>query len=124
MSDRQLTWVLRFGWILFFLVLFGIDMVYARDTDGLSLRLTQQQRDWVKGLRNSNGLLCCDDADGIDPAWEMDRNDYYVHWQGNKLKVESWALLPGPNKMGVARAWIGWMDGKPYVRCFIPGATG
>ncbi len=95
----------------------------ARDTTGLSDALTQEQRDWVKGLKSNGGASCCDETDGIDPVWDIKDGSYRVHWQGQWLVVLPGALLTQPNKIGVARAWVAYGDGEAYVRCFLPGPT-
>ncbi len=96
----------------------------GRDTTNLSRTLSPDVQDWVRGLRGANNILCCDDADGIDPVWDMQTSGYRVQFRGDWLRVEPDALLNIPNRLGVARAWIGFTaDSKPYVRCFIPGPT-
>lgn len=96
----------------------------ARDTTGLSAQLSQEQKDWVRGLRGPDGISCCDDADGIDPVWRIENDRYVVHYKGQDLIVDPKNVLTVPNKIGVARAWV-WvgLDGNPYIRCFLPGPT-
>ena len=108
-----------------FLVLIVAGVLGARaiDRTGLSDTLTQEQRDWVKGLRNASGVPCCDDADGIDPEWGIKDGSYRVRYGGRWLVVAPHALLTQPNKIGVARAWIGHGDGEAFVTCFLPGPT-
>jgi hypothetical protein len=93
----------------------------ARDTTGLSDSLTQEQREWVRGLRAANGASCCDDADGIDPVWDIADGQYRVRYGGRWLTVSSDALLTQPNRIGVARAWLAHGEGEVFVRCFLPG---
>ncbi|MDQ2084303.1 hypothetical protein RA307_29300 [Xanthobacteraceae bacterium Astr-EGSB] len=95
----------------------------AIDTTGLSERLTQEQRDWVRELRAGNGASCCDDADGIDPEWDIAGGEYRVRYGGRWLVVAPHALLTQPNRIGVARAWIAHGEGETFVRCFLPGPT-
>ena len=96
----------------------------ARDTTNLTQTLSADVQEWVRGLRGANNISCCDDADGIDPVWETHGDGYRVQFKGEWLRVEPDALLKIPNRMGVARAWIGYTaDGRPYVRCFIAGPT-
>jgi hypothetical protein len=96
----------------------------ARDTTNLAQTLSADVQEWVRGLRGANNISCCDNADGIDPEWEAHGDGYRVRFKGEWLRVEPDALLNIPNKMGVARAWIGYTaDGKPFVRCFIAGPT-
>ena len=94
----------------------------ARDTTGLTDRLSQDQQEWVKGLHSPAGMWCCSNADGIDPEWDMTSDGYRVRYQSEWLPVAPGALITAPNRIGVARAWIGFTsDAKPYVRCFLPG---
>jgi hypothetical protein len=96
----------------------------ARDTTGLSKTLSSELNDWVRSLRSPAGTWCCDEADGIDPVWETTGDGYRVQYQGEWLPVPPAALITEPNRLGVARAWIGFSaDTKPYVRCFLPGPT-
>jgi hypothetical protein len=99
------------------------DASRAIDRTGLSDRLTQEQRDWVHDLRAGNGVSCCDDADGIDPEWDILGGDYRVRYGGQWLTVAPHALLTQPNRLGVARAWIAHGEGETFVRCFLPGPT-
>jgi hypothetical protein len=96
----------------------------ARDTTGLSQTLSAEMNEWVRGLHSPGGAWCCDEADGIDPVWETTGDGYRVKFQGEWLTVQPTALITAPNRLGVARAWIGFTaDTKPYVRCFLPGPT-
>jgi len=98
--------------------------VAARDTTNLAQTLSPDVQDWVKGLKGINSLSCCDDADGIDPEWQMQASGYRVRFRGEWLRVEPGAVLNEPNRLGVARAWIGFTaDTRPYVRCFLPGPS-
>jgi hypothetical protein len=94
---------------------------FARDTTGLSDTLNQEQRDWVRGLRAANGASCCDDADGIDPVWDIEDGRYRVRYGTQWLVVSPEALLTQPNRIGVARAWLAHGDNEVFVRCFLPG---
>lgn len=106
-----------------FLITVGVLGARAIDRTGLSDTLTQEQRDWVRGLRNGAGVPCCDDADGIDPEWDIKDGQYRVRYGGRWLVVAPHALLTQPNRIGVARAWIGHGDGEAFVTCFLPGPT-
>jgi hypothetical protein len=113
--------VASFGLVAFSLL--APDLSRAIDTTGLSERLTQEQRDWVRELRAGNGASCCDDADGIDPEWDILGGEYRVRYGGRWLVVAPHALLTQPNRIGVARAWIAHGEGETFVRCFLPGPT-
>lgn len=82
-------------------------------------------REWIKGLKNKLGENCCDTADGEEvEGWTFGPDGYRVKVKGEWLDVPPVALLEGPNKLGYARAWLFYRDGKPVVRCFLPGAGG
>lgn len=123
MIDDIKEWFAFFGIAVIVLLVIAIlsSVAFARDTTGLSDSLTQDQREWVKGLRDKGGTPCCDDADGIDPVWEIKDGQYRVFWEQRWLVVSKDALLTQPNKIGVARAWMAYGDGEMYVRCFLPG---
>ncbi len=96
----------------------------GRDTTNLSQTLSPELQEWVRGLRGADNISCCDEADGIDPVWETHGNGYRVQFRGEWLPVEERAVLKVHNRLGVARAWIGFtVDFRPYVRCFLPGPT-
>lgn len=105
-------------------VAFGLYATHIRDTTGLSDTLSPEQKAWTKGLKDERGLPCCDDADGIDPQWEIEGDHYKVFHKDRWLIVEPGAVLRVKNRLGVARAWVGWRpDGTVYIRCFLPGPT-
>ena len=95
----------------------------ARDTTGLSAQLSPELQEWTRGLKGKNGIGCCDDADGVDPVWDIKDGKYRVYHDGKWLVVDDGALLKISNRLGVARAWIGFRDGESFVRCFLPGPT-
>lgn len=79
-------------------------------------------REWFRSLRNSNGTLCCDEADGHilgDGDWKIDDfGKYQVRFDGRWFEVPPQAVLTGHNRMGGAIVWI--MNG--HILCFFPGA--
>lgn len=81
---------------------------------------------WFDSLRSGNGP-CCSDADGTalsDPDWESSGDHYRVMINGEWVDVPADALISVPNLYGQAMVWPHWLDGKPQIRCFIPGAAG
>lgn len=93
-------------------------------------------RDWIKGLRDRDGVSCCSDADGQEvEGWSFQRPDvpawlhpqhrgYWVKVLGQWLPIPPKALLEVPNRLGYARVWLVYEGGNPIVRCFIAGAGG
>jgi hypothetical protein len=108
--------------VIILVLLFFYPFAHARD-DG---RYAQSPlKDWVKSLRDKNHVPCCDESDGEDvEGWSTDGGIYRVKVKGEWLPVPNSALLDIPNRLGFARAWIYFIDGKPIVRCFLPGAGG
>jgi hypothetical protein len=76
--------------------------------------------DWLRSLKNNRGMSCCDWADGMrleDPDWEWNGSGYRVRINGDWVVVPDDAVLPGPNKLGIAIVWR--FNG--HITCFIPG---
>lgn len=97
----------------------------ARDMTELSAQLTPEQREWVRGLKDRNGVGCCDDSDGHEvQAWEIRGTGYWVKVQDQWLEVPLSALIHQANRIGYARAWLYQQNGRTIVRCFVPGSLG
>lgn len=83
----------------------------------------QTIKEWFNSLSSVGGGVCCYDYDGI----KLSERD----WEGGKtyriIIDEEWVDVPPdrvvqePNRLGVAFEWHYYSDGKPVVRCFIPG---
>jgi hypothetical protein len=96
----------------------------AVDRDGLGMRVSQSQKDFIKNLKNHNGIPCCDDADGFTPPdWGIldDGSGYYVVVDGVRVTVPPEAVIT-PNLLGEARVWYVLQNGMPHIRCFLPGS--
>lgn len=83
--------------------------------------------EWAAGLASSDGHMCCDgsDAEPIkDVDWEVSKEGHYrVRIDGRWTDVPDTAVVPGPNKYGVALVWGYPSLGNPEtfnVRCFMP----
>lgn len=79
---------------------------------------------WFDQLRSEKGP-CCSDADGAalsDSDWDSKDGHYRVKLQGEWIVVPDEALIKGPNLAGRTMVWPMYLDGKPVVRCFIPGS--
>jgi hypothetical protein len=82
-------------------------------------------RDWVKSLKDGNGIPCCDTADGYDAEWDTHDDHYRVRINGIWYDVPERAVLSEPNRLRVPRVWyVERPDGEIYIRCFMPGAGG
>lgn len=108
--------------LLVIILLAFVAYAVARDTTGLSAQLTPKQNEWVQELHSPGGAWCCSDADGIDPNWRVGRRGFEVMIKDEWVEVLPDAVIKEVNRIGVARAWVGYVDGKPFIRCFLAGA--
>ena len=79
---------------------------------------------WFDQLRSDKGP-CCSDADGsviADADWDTRDQHYRVRLQGEWIDVPDDAVIKEPNRVGRAMVWPMYLDGKPSVRCFLPGS--
>ncbi len=86
--------------------------------------LSPEIRNWINGLKDAGGTSCCSTADGYQPEevdWDADAKGYRVRWKGEWFRVPDSAVIKEPNRLGYPVVWIGHSDGKPFVRCFLPG---
>ena len=82
--------------------------------------------EWFNRLRSSRGL-CCSFADGFavsDVDWESKGGHYRVRLENNGIDVPDDGLIAEPNRTGRTMVWPLWVDGKVFIRCFIPGSMG
>jgi len=86
---------------------------------------------WFAGLHGSNGYPCCSQIDGstiADVDWDTTVIDgkphYRVSVDGQWIVVADAQVVVGPNKYGSPLVWVYHVDGKPQIRCFMPGAGG
>lgn len=80
---------------------------------------------WFDSLKSKAGSLCCSNADGLrleDPEWEQTPDGYRVKLEGEWIDVPDSAVVIVPNRVGYAMVWPVYVNGKPSVRCFMPGA--
>ena len=86
---------------------------------------------WFNGLSGKGGMPCCSQVDGstvADVDWDTTivngKPHYRVHIEGQWIVVTDEEVVEGPNKYGSPLVWIYHSDGKPMLRCFMPGAGG
>lgn len=92
-------------------------------------------RDWfarqtVPGGEHK-GMLCCNISDGTYAEEDIrkgeDGNEHYWTRYETPAGPSGWqqvpdeALIKDPNPHGSAVVWYWFSDGKPKIRCFIPG---
>jgi hypothetical protein len=120
MTRAERLWLVWCG-VVVAIFLLASKFALARDLDG---RYAQSEHgEWVKSLRNKNGMGCCDEADGFkveDPDWRNVGNEYEVKLEGKWVRLEDHQILTDPNRLGFAMVWI-W---RGNITCFLPGARG
>lgn len=80
---------------------------------------------WFMGLHSKAGVSCCSGSDAWrvdDPDWESRDGHYRVRIDGDWIDVPDSAVIDGPNKAGPTLVWPYYQDGRPAVRCFLPGS--
>ncbi len=83
---------------------------------------------WFNGLKGSGGMPCCSDIDGstvANPDWDTTVIDGKPHYRvrigGQWMVVTDAEVVLGPNRYGQPLVWVYYVDGKPTIRCFMPG---
>lgn len=83
---------------------------------------------WAMGLQNGNRTICCsfeEARDLNDAEWDTTvvdgKSHYRVYYKGRWLVVDDSSVVYQPNKYGPALAWIVYLNGEPWVKCFLPG---
>lgn len=105
-----------------------INIAIAHSPEHFS-QMGESNEKWIRGLKNSKGVLCCDGKDGFDAQYDTKDGQYRVYLYNQWWVVPDEALIDEPNKLGVAQVWYSTYWNKPNVptvmiRCFIPGAGG
>lgn len=80
-------------------------------------------REWFKSVRSSNGIPCCDVADGHHTQVEQRDGSYWVPIEGEWYKVPPEAVVNNAkNPTGDAIVWyVKNGDKSFYIRCFVLG---
>lgn len=104
------------------LVLLLVTPAFAHDHENVQLN------EWYKTLKNNAKFPCCDGSDAysvLDPDWERTSDENFpfkVKLQEEWVLVPQWAVVSENNRAGVAKVWPIFVNGKPDVRCFMPGS--
>ena len=107
--------------VLAVLALFGIGFAHARD-DGRYAN--SPMKPWFESLHNQDGVQCCAVADGMalaDVDWDTQGGHYRVRIDDQWVAVPDDRVITQPNQVGKAIVWPQYLNGKPLVRCFMPG---
>jgi hypothetical protein len=81
---------------------------------------------WFNELRSRMGP-CCSNNDGnavleTDWATTKDGKHYRVLIDGEWYNVPDEAVIKEPNLDGRTMVWPYYINGKPIIRCFMPGS--
>jgi len=79
---------------------------------------------WFESLHSRGGGPCCANADGLeltDVDWDTRDGHYRVRIQGQWIDVPDDRVITEPNRAGRTIVWPYYINGHPFVRCFIPG---
>lgn len=80
---------------------------------------------WYRSLQSGKGPCCggpSEDATHLDELqWRTKGEGYEVFIEGEWIDVPPPAIVPVPNEDGRALVWLYYSNGKPVVRCFLPG---
>jgi hypothetical protein len=97
----------------------------ARD-DGRYAQVDPDLKAWIEGLSNRLGINCCAEADGFRPEaveWDIRDSTYRVRIDGEWYDVPDYAVIRGPNRLGVPVVWLfRARDGAIIIVCFLPGS--
>jgi hypothetical protein len=80
---------------------------------------------WFDGLKSKGGGPCCSDADGFalsDVDWDTKDGHYRVRIDEQWVEVPDDTVITEPNRAGRTMVWPIYLNGRPVVRCFLPGS--
>ncbi len=99
----------------------GLGLAQARD-DGRYAN--SPLKPWFESLQSKHGIHCCADADGMalaDVDWDVKDGHYRVRLDGEWIVVPDDTVITEPNRAGRTMVWPRYLNGKPIIRCFMPG---
>jgi hypothetical protein len=79
---------------------------------------------WFDSLHSKSGGACCSNADGLalsDVDWDTKDGHYRVRLDGAWIDVPADAVITEPNRAGLTMVWSYYVQGRPTIRCFLPG---
>jgi hypothetical protein len=79
---------------------------------------------WFDSLHSKSGGACCSNADGLalsDVDWDTKDGHYRVRLDGAWIDVPADAVITEPNRAGRTMVWSYYVQGRPTIRCFLPG---
>lgn len=103
----------------------SLTRVLAHDPDGKYAKADPEMAAWFEKLRSPAGTACCALSDGntlTDADWRSKDGHYQVFFSGEWVDVPKDAVISEPNRYGKTVVWPYYEDGRPTVRCFLPGS--
>jgi hypothetical protein len=89
-------------------------------------RVPPEIRHWFRSQKSpKNGALCCDEGDGSQAQEDVRDGQYWATWPAVApiwYPVPPDVVLETPNRAGHPVVWAIYMNGKPVIQCFAPGA--
>lgn len=122
-SLAWLAWIALLAFLLFFAgALFLIGRAQAFDSERFK-DATPEIRQWFKSMKSPSGALCCDISDGHRTEWKADAAGiYWVLIDNDWQPVPEKAVIPNArNPLADAVVWFNYLNGVPFIRCFVPG---
>jgi hypothetical protein len=110
------------SWAIAAVILLAVQLAYGRDRDGRYAN--SPLHDWFEQLSSKAGR-CCSDADGMtlsDVDGESHDGHYRVRIDDEWVDVPDDTVVTEPNRAKVSMVWPIWLNGRPHVRCFMPGS--
>jgi hypothetical protein len=83
--------------------------------------VSEDIRAWFRGVKNADGIPCCDISDGHRTTYDVRGNAYWVPIEGTWWKVPDAAVIRNAgNPLGEAVVWYVNQRGNVTIRCFVP----
>ncbi|WP_426412677.1 hypothetical protein [Bradyrhizobium ganzhouense] len=99
--------------------------VAARDPEGRYAQADPEMHRWFEQLKSEGGEACCALSDGNtlrDTDWRSRNGHFQVFLADEWIDVPDVAVVKVPNRFGRTVVWPYYDDGRPTVRCFMPGS--
>jgi len=80
---------------------------------------------WFESLHSKGGGPCCADADGsavADADWDTRDGHYRVRLEGMWVEVPDDTVITEPNRAARTMVWPYFVNGRTFIRCFMPGS--
>ena len=123
MNDRRTLWLIAIGLLWWSVSWVGCAWAHIHDRPDLDA--------WFQTLVNGWGNPCCEFNEAIDIAdanWDTavvdGKSHYRILLKSEWVVIDEESVVNQPNKAGTALAWVTYTNGKPWVKCFLPGAGG